>query len=228
MHIDGNSSIINGTGYSLITKFHAQSAGERDQEMSVRKHIQGFVTIFMAAGLSAPMMHAADRSPALGYGSVHGVAIDQEGRPLPTAFVTIHSIDGGMDRKVVSDGDGVFAADDLMPGPYRISAFKDGFASPPAATVAVAQNQTVHPTVVFAAAKPASSPSASAIEEELAAMKERIAALEAELSARKTVEAAPAPAPAAAPAPTAAATPAPAIAARNSSVFARASSGSSE
>ena len=125
--------------------------------MSVHRHIKGLVTIFMAAGLSAAMVRAADRSPALGYGSVHGVAIDQEGRPLPTAFVTIHSIDAGTDRKVVSDGDGVFAADDLTPGPYRLSAFKDGFSSPPAATVEIAQNQTVHPTVVFSTAKPATA-----------------------------------------------------------------------
>jgi hypothetical protein len=144
------------------------------------------------------VVHAAD---APGYGSVRGIAMDIGGKPVAQAAVAIHNLDGSDDRKVVSDSDGVFAADSLNPGTYRITASKDGLSSPPAATVEVARNQTVRPKVVFAADKPVAAASAAAtdaIEQELAEMKERIAMLEAALmKARTNAEAAPAPTPAA-------------------------------
>jgi hypothetical protein len=166
--------------------------------MIIHKQIRGSLLIFMAAGLAVQVVHAAD---APGYGSVRGIAMDIGGKPVAQAAVAIHNLDGSDDRKVVSDSDGVFAADSLNPGTYRITASKDGLSSPPAATVEVARNQTVRPKVVFAADKPVAAASAAAtdaIEQELAEMKERIAMLEAALmKARTNAEAAPAPTPAA-------------------------------
>src|ERR1039458_3434055 len=163
--------------------------------MIIHKQIRGSLLIFMAAGLAVPVVHAAD---APGYGSVRGIAMDIGGKPVAQAAVAIHNLDGSDDRKVVSDSDGVFAADSLNPGTYRITASKDGLSSPPAATVEVARNQTVRPKVVFAADKPVAAASAmttTAIEQKLAEMKDRIAMLEAALmKARNTAEAAPAPA----------------------------------
>ena len=179
--------------------------------MIIHKQIRGSLLIFMAAGLAVQVVHAAD---APGYGSVRGIAMDIGGKPVAQAGVAIHNLDGSDDRKVVSDNDGVFAADSLNPGTYRITASKDGLSSPPAATVEVARNQTVRPKVVFAAEKPTDAASAmttTAIEQELAEMKDRIAMLEAALmKARTNAEAAPAPAAGAlatrpAPAPTPAA-----------------------
>jgi hypothetical protein len=98
--------------------------------------------------------------------------------------VWIHSVDGANERKVVSDSDGAFAADNLAPGAYRITASKEGLSSPPATTVEVGPNQTLHAQVVLAAASATSKAGAAdtaAIEQELADMKERIAALEAAL-----------------------------------------------
>ena len=158
----------------------------------------------MAAGMAQPSVHAADGPPPpVAYGSLRGVALDSGGRPIAMVTVAIHSTDGAIDRKVVSDGDGVFTVENLKPGPYQITATKEGLSTTAATTVQVAQNQTAHPNVVFAAEKPTSIPSAAApptMEQELAAMKERIAALEAELKARNTPAAAPSPAAAAEPA----------------------------
>jgi hypothetical protein len=104
--------------------------------------------------------------------------------------VAIHSTDGSTDRKVVSDGDGVFAADHLTPGSYQITATKEGLISPPATAVEIAQNQTARPSLVLAAVEPASAATLApaALEKELEAMKERIAVLEAALKARTAAE----------------------------------------
>ncbi len=69
--------------------------------------------------------------------------------------VAINSMDGSIDRKVLSAGDGVFTADRLTPGPYLITAVKEGLASVSAARVEIAQNQTASHNVILAAAKPA-------------------------------------------------------------------------
>jgi hypothetical protein len=131
---------------------------------------------------------------------------------VASANVSIHSAAGAADRNVVTDGEGVFAIASLQPGSYRITATKPGLPGSAVAIVEIAQNQTAHPSVVFAAANSTATP--ATIEQELAAMKDRIATLEAELKVRETPEApaVPAQAPPKADAPAAApdATPLPA------------------
>ena len=187
--------------------------------MNIDKHIRGALLFLMVAGLSLPGLHAAD-APA--YGSLRGVALDIGGKPVAKAAIAIHNLDGSDDRKVVSDGDGLFAADSLVAGIYEIKVSKEGLSSPPATTVEIARGQTVRPKVVLAvvdkpaaADKPATAapntPTTTAIEQELAEMKERIAVLEAALmKAHSAPEPATAPVASAAPTPEPAPTPAPA------------------
>jgi hypothetical protein len=136
-------------------------------------------------------------------GAIRGVTLNAAGQPLAMVSVAIHSADGSLDRRVVSDADGVFSADHLKPGPYQITATKEGLMSPPATTVTVAQDQTARPRLVLASvdAAPAATVASSAeIERELEAMKDRIAVLEAALKARIAAESvAPAAAPSAKP-----------------------------
>src|ERR1035438_10329294 len=121
--------------------------------MSIHTHIR----ILLAAAAAAALTHSfalADDPPAAAppaYGSLHGFTLDSMGHALAMVSVAIHSADGGLDVKVVSDGEGAFAADHLSPGPYRITATKEGLASPPATTVEVAQNQTARANLVLAA-----------------------------------------------------------------------------
>src|SRR5450432_2880587 len=174
--------------------------------MNVHRYIRGLLFIGVAAGLVQPRADAADGSaveaPALG--SLRGVTLDPGGQPLALVSVAIHSMDGGVNRRVVSAGDGVFVADHLTPGPYLITAAAEGLASASAARVEVAENQTASHNVILAMAKaapaaaPVAAPVATAadraplpIEEELAAMKERIAVLEAALKARAVPEPSP-------------------------------------
>jgi hypothetical protein len=146
--------------------------------------------IGMAAGSGAAFARADDDA-ALGFGALRGVTLNIAGQPVAMVSVAIHSMDGSTDRRVVSDGDGVFAADHLRPGPYQIIATKEGLTSRAATTVEVAQNQTARPSLVLAAvdsAPAATLASPAELEKELEAMKERIAVLEAALKARIAAE----------------------------------------
>ncbi len=158
--------------------------------MNIHRSFRTLLIIGMAAGL-APAFARADDDAALGFGALRGVTLNIAGQPVAMVSVAIHSMDGSADRRVVSDGDGVFAADHLRPGPYQIIATKEGLTSPPATTVEVAQNQTARPSLVLAAVDPAPAAtlaSPAELERELEAMKERIAVLEAALKVRVAAE----------------------------------------
>jgi hypothetical protein len=185
--------------------------------MKTCKRTHCLLIVSLAVALSPAFAVAADAESALGFGALQGVALDAAGNPLAMANVAISNVDGSADRKVVTDRDGVFAADRLKPGQYRITASKEGLGSSPVTTVEVAQNQTARSFLVLAE-KPAPAPAPAApaapltLEQELQAMKDRIATLEAELKARPSGAAAPAvtAAPPAAPTPVAEARPEPA------------------
>jgi len=158
--------------------------------MNIHRSIRTLLIIGMAAGFG-PAFARADDDAALGFGALRGVTLNIAGQPVAMVSVAIHSIDGSTDRRVVSDGDGVFAADHLRPGPYQIIATKEGLTSPPAMTVEVAQNQTSRPSLVLASvdsAPAATVASPAELEKELEAMKERIAVLEAALKDRIAAE----------------------------------------
>ena len=184
--------------------------------MSVRKALGSTLSVLLTAGLATLMAHAAD-VPSSAYGSLRGVVFALDGHPVASAKVVIRSADGAVDRKVVSDADGVFMAEGLKPGPYEITASRKGMRAPATTWVEIAGNQTAHPNVVFGevdTAPPAATTSAPAppnIEEELAELRQRVAVLEAALKARADAPAAAAsPAPTPAPVSTAAASVAPA------------------
>jgi Putative beta-barrel porin-2, OmpL-like. bbp2/Carboxypeptidase regulatory-like domain len=176
--------------------------------MNIQKCMQCFIIASLAV-LAASFARADDAEAALGLGAIRGVALDGSGQPLAKVSVAIRSWDGSIDRMAISDSSGVFMADRLKPGPYRITASKEGLASAPVTTVEVAQNQITRPYVVLAAATPAAAAAPAApltMEQELQAMKDRIAVLEAELKARQATAAAPAAPASPAPAPPAAIT----------------------
>jgi hypothetical protein len=147
--------------------------------------------VFSLLAAAPAFAGAADAESALGFGAVRGVALDAAGNPLAMANVAIRSADGSTDRQIVSDQDGVFAADRLKPGSYRITAKKEGIGSSPTVTVEVAQNQTARSFLVLAEKPAPAAPAAPlTLEQELQAMKDRIAALESELKARTDASAA--------------------------------------
>lgn len=163
--------------------------------MKTYERTRWLLAVGLVAVVAPSFARAADAEATAGFGALRGVALDAAGKPLAMVRVAIRSIDGVTDRNVVSDGEGVFTADQLKPGAYQVTAVKEGSPKSAVVTVEVAQNQTAHPYLMVEVAKPAAA-APPTVEQELAAMKERIAVLEAELKARSSEPtAAPAPEP---------------------------------
>jgi hypothetical protein len=91
-------------------------------------------------------------------GSLRGVVLAPDGFSLAGVSVALRSVAGAVDRTLVTDGDGMFLARDLPPGSYQIAASKEGFTTPSAVTVEVAQNRTANANVQLAQAAPAPKP----------------------------------------------------------------------
>jgi hypothetical protein len=110
---------------------------------------------------------------------LHGVTRDAQGSPVAAATVVARNLDENTDRVAVSDGDGVFRVTDLKPGRYELTAKKDGagVAPPTVLQLKAAQSLAVDVTL------PGNTVSLSAVADELAALKKRIAELEAMLKA---------------------------------------------
>jgi hypothetical protein len=86
------------------------------------------------------------------FGVLRGVTSAPGGFSLPAVNVLIRSTSGDLERKLVSDSDGIFAAKDLPPGSYQVITTKEGFASPPLIVVEIAQNRTSNANVQLAQA----------------------------------------------------------------------------
>jgi len=119
---------------------------------------RGFLAFLLMAGLAQPMA-AADATPdpastgsglqtrKAPSGSLRGVTLAPGGFSLAAVSVVIHSLNGSIDRQLVSDGDGTFAVKDLPPGSYQVTASKDGFTCPTPAAVEIAENRTANANV---------------------------------------------------------------------------------
>src|SRR5271157_4203485 len=150
-------------------------------------------------------------------GGVGGVTRDSTSKqPVANAHITVHNIYTGLDRSATSGSDGAFNMPGLEPGRYQVAAKAEGFA-PSTANVQVSAPATAHLDLLLTAdaapTPPKPVPASPSLADEIEALKERIAELEAAMAAHAAPAAgtpAPAPAPqqpAAAPAPAAPAAP---------------------
>jgi len=135
-------------------------------------------------------------------GALRGVTQDPDGRPLPQAHVTVHSVAERSDLTVVSGNDGAFSVASLNPGQYQVSAQADGFATVAASTIVVTNHQTAQMDLSLARSTVGASNSSAAdsgmspavakalegMQKGMEAMQKRIEQLEAELKNRNTQE----------------------------------------
>jgi hypothetical protein len=126
--------------------------------MHVDKRLSGLIALCLAALLIPSTVCADDQAVS---GTLRGVALDPGGHPLAGVKVLIHG--ASSDRTVVSDLDGGFTVPDLTAGAYRVTVSKEGLASPSAAAVEIAQNQSTAVMIQFAKtdAQPAADSPAS-------------------------------------------------------------------
>jgi hypothetical protein len=62
-------------------------------------------------------------------GALSGAIRDETGTAIPGAAVTVHNLETGAERKLLTDSSGHFAAASVAVGPYEITAAKAGFAA---------------------------------------------------------------------------------------------------
>ena len=63
-----------------------------------------------------------------GAGTISGTITDPNGAVIPDAKITVHNIDTGIDREVVTNGAGIYTVPFLQVGSYEVTAEKAGFA----------------------------------------------------------------------------------------------------
>ena len=61
--------------------------------------------------------------------TIRGKVADEEGAVLPGCLITIRNTATGVERSVTTTGAGTYSVEDLFPGPYRVTAALEGFAT---------------------------------------------------------------------------------------------------
>ena len=88
-----------------------------------KKHLLLLMTILVLSLLSVPQQIAAQAV----YGSVAGVVEDGSGAVVPGATVTITSVERKTVDTVITNSDGYYQKDRLLPGTYTVKIEKEGF-----------------------------------------------------------------------------------------------------
>ena len=105
--------------------------------------------VIVVASLLLFLLHGAAQNPR---GSLRGTVQDATGARVPSATVTVRSIDSSLQRNATSEDRGEFRVDDLLPGPYRVTVSAAGFASAQAnVSIAVSSVREVTVTLKLAA-----------------------------------------------------------------------------
>jgi hypothetical protein len=115
----------------------------------------------IAAGFAPTARAGTDDAPGVpASGNVSGTTRNVLGEAMPRVKVTVHRLEGDVDRTVISSIAGNFGLNDLKPGHYELMASNEG-ANSPAAVVEVAAGQSAKVDVI--AASTAAHPEATAV-----------------------------------------------------------------
>ena len=89
---------------------------EDTMNLRTRFSALAFLAFLVLCDFQGPLLDAQST-----FGSVRGSVTDQTGAALPSAQVTLHSLDENTDVAVVGDGEGNFVFENLKPGHYKIT-----------------------------------------------------------------------------------------------------------
>ena len=76
------------------------------------------------------------------FGDIRGTTRDPQGLALPHTVVTLRNLDENTSRSAISDDVANFLFENLKPGNYSMTAYKDGFAPSPTTTVELVARQS--------------------------------------------------------------------------------------
>src|ERR1700761_2937922 len=94
--------------------------------------------IFAALVLPAAPSHAQ-----IVGGSITGAITDASGAAIPGAAVVIRNQETGSERRLTTNGEGLYSAPSISVGRYSVSAAKDGFATQQRNGIAVTVGESV-------------------------------------------------------------------------------------
>ena len=95
-------------------------------------------TFLLCAVLSAAIAPASGQTTS---GALHGVIADSAGAPMAEVSIEIREQDTGAVRKSATNAEGFYAARELQPGQYTVSAFRQGFAAATSSRIELSVNQ---------------------------------------------------------------------------------------
>jgi hypothetical protein len=81
-------------------------------------------TLVLVCTVLVPFVRVADGQST--FGSIRGTVQDASGAVIPSALVTVHSIDENFDRKVTTNDSGDFVVENLKAGHYRLTVHHEG------------------------------------------------------------------------------------------------------
>jgi hypothetical protein len=101
------------------------------------------------------------------FGSLRGLTIDATGSTAPTAHITVHGLDDNTHHEVASGDDGVFEAENLKPGRYRVTGHKPGFADAVVPELTLEARQDSRVTLTFSVVSQTQTAEVSAVSEQI-------------------------------------------------------------
>jgi hypothetical protein len=150
-------SLSGATAGQLISdadgNFSAKDLPPGTYEIAVSK--EGFAASSGTVEVAANRTTSANVQLTRGLaGSLRGVAVAADGFSIPSVSVALRSVEGSIDRNLLTDADGMFMARDLPPGTYEVAATKPGFSDASPIIVEVEMNRTANASMLLADAKP--------------------------------------------------------------------------
>jgi hypothetical protein len=103
-----------------------------------------------AQGLLVALALTAVASAQSTFGTMRGTVQDSTGSVIPSATITLHSLEENNDHVMSSSAAGEFSFENLKPGQYRVTVHRDGFADSVVSPVTLAARQELRLPVTLA------------------------------------------------------------------------------
>ena len=137
--------VLLGAGAVLLCGFPTLG---QPQEQSIENRVERNVADVAGAG-AANQAQLTDQQTA---GSISGTVVDPTGAPVAGARVRLSREDPSLSQEAVSDGDGQFSFEGVVPGPFELAIMAGGFVTATYAGIVHSGEKCVVPPVALVVA----------------------------------------------------------------------------